>query len=66
MKVKILIDSYRCNSCGSCAELSPEFFFMDEVSEKAETRNETVDSTYALESTVAFCPTSCIELIALE
>ncbi len=64
MIYRIQLDSYRCNACGSCAELMPEIFQMNPVTEKAEAIVEKSEMSDQLESVVSICPTSCIELIA--
>lgn len=58
----ITIDTYQCNGCGSCAELCPTVFHMDEVSGRAEARTETVPMSHDLQQAASFCPCDCIEL----
>ncbi|MBV5305196.1 MAG: ferredoxin, partial [Desulfobulbaceae bacterium] len=36
MKETISLDTYECNGCGSCVEICPDIFKMDEAGEKAE------------------------------
>ena len=58
-----VIDSYRCNGCGSCAELCPQVFIMDEIMETAAVaENPPTPLPECVHEAVAWCPTSCIEI----
>lgn len=58
----VLIDTYRCNGCATCAELCPEVFRMDEVSGKAELVSPDPAITAAVYQAAAYCPEKCIEI----
>ncbi|MFA7383674.1 MAG: ferredoxin [Desulfurivibrionaceae bacterium] len=62
MNCRINIDTYRCNSCETCAVICPEVFRMNPVLEKAEAISDTVKCSESLERAVAMCPEKCIEL----
>ncbi len=59
MKKSILIDVYECNGCGSCVEICPEVFVMDE-NEKATLRDPDAEITDKVEEAAAYCPQDCI------
>ena len=65
MRYQIVIDVYRCNGCGSCVEICPEKFFMNEVSEKAEVLENDWWEFAVIEKAVSYCPVDCIELRAV-
>ena len=58
----VTIDTYECNGCGSCAELCPEVFAMDEDGAKAHVHSQPEAVTAELEKAAAFCPQACITL----
>lgn len=62
MKNSISIDTYECNGCGSCVEICPEVFQMDENGEKAVvvTKNSAAEITTRVEEAAAYCPAKCI------
>ena len=55
----ILIDSYECNGCGSCVEICPEVFVLDD-SEKATLIDSEAEITEKVEEAAAYCPQKCI------
>jgi len=58
-----VIDSYRCNNCGSCAELCPDVFQMDENLGTAVVKDSLpVPLPECVREAIAWCPTSCIEM----
>lgn len=59
---EIIIDTYLCSGCGTCAEMCPEVFRMDPVSEKAELVTVDPELTENVYLTAAFCPEKCIEI----
>ncbi len=61
-KVRVIVDSYRCKWCEACVVEMPEIFFYDEMTGKADAIGDEVELTQALESTIAICPTKCIEV----
>ena len=56
----IIIDTYECNGCGSCVEICPEVFAMDDVGEKAILVNPGAAITDKVEEAAAYCPQKCI------
>jgi ferredoxin len=56
----IIIDVYECNGCGSCVEICPEVFCMDESTEKAMLVNPDAEVTDKVETAMAYCPQNCI------
>lgn len=61
MKKTIIIDSYECNGCGSCVEICPEVFVMDDDGEKAILIDPDAEVTDKVEEAAAYCPQKCIE-----
>jgi len=59
---EIIIDTYLCSGCATCAEMCPEVFRMDPVSEKAELVRVNPTVTDEVYQTAAFCPEKCIEI----
>lgn len=55
----ILIDVYECNGCGSCVEICPEVFAMDD-NEKATLIDSEAEITEKVEEAAAYCPQKCI------
>jgi len=61
MEESIIIDVYECNGCGSCMEICPEVFAMDEV-EKACLIDSEAEITDKVEEAAAYCAKKCIHL----
>ncbi|MEN8190919.1 MAG: ferredoxin [Thermodesulfobacteriota bacterium] len=61
MARSISIDVYECNGCGSCVEICPEVFVMDESGEKATLIEPDAEITEKVEEAAAYCPQECIE-----
>lgn len=59
MEKFIIIDVYECNGCGSCAEICPEVFVMDDW-EKAALLDPNAAVTEKVEEAAAYCPQKCI------
>jgi len=55
----ILIDVYECNGCGSCVEICPEVFVLDD-NEKATLLDSEAEITEKVEEAAAYCPQKCI------
>ncbi len=60
---EIIIDTYLCSGCETCAEMCPEVFRMDPVMEKAELVNINPVLSDEVYQAAAFCPEKCIEII---
>ncbi len=63
MESQVFINKVKCKGCGSCEEVSPDAFKMDESFEKAEFvgHGEKIEKE-VLEQAAAICPTKCIEI----
>jgi len=57
----IIIDVYECNGCGSCAELCPDVFAMDESAERAVLLDSEAPVTEKVRKAAAYCAQKCIE-----
>ncbi len=55
----IVIDVYECNGCGSCVEICPEVFAMDD-GEKAVLLDSEAEVTDKVEEAAAYCAQKCI------
>lgn len=62
MKETISLDTYECNGCGSCVEICPDIFKMDEAGEKAEVIRPDAAITARIEEAAAYCAAKCISL----
>ncbi|MEK6201050.1 MAG: ferredoxin [Desulfobulbaceae bacterium] len=60
MKNSISLDTYECNGCGSCVEICPDVFKMDETGEKGVVITPNAEITPLIEETAAYCPAKCI------
>lgn len=65
MMDRIDIDIHECSGCGSCVEIAPEVFRINEHHEWA----EMIDSKYSLHTesirqAALMCPTKCIHIEA--
>lgn len=60
MEKSIIIDVYECNGCGSCVEICPEVFAMDEAGEKASLIDPDAEVTDKVEEAAAYCAQKCI------
>jgi ferredoxin len=58
--MKVIIDEEECIGCGSCVELCPEVFRMNEDKEKAEVILPEGGSEECNEEAIDTCPVSCI------
>jgi ferredoxin len=57
---KVVLDEECCVGCGSCAELCPDVFEMDEDAEKARVIRPEGGSEECIEDAIASCPDNCI------
>ncbi|MBU0961713.1 MAG: ferredoxin [Proteobacteria bacterium] len=62
MRKYIIIDVYECNGCGTCVEICPEVFGMDESDEKAILLDPDAEVTGKVEEAAAYCPQKCIAI----
>lgn len=60
MGSRVILDEECCVGCGSCAELCPDVFEMDDEAEKAHVINAEGGSEECMEEAVVSCPGNCI------
>ena len=58
---RILIDEEECIGCGSCEEICPEVFVLNEDTEKAEVINPEGGPEDLIEEALEACPVECIQ-----
>ncbi|HMK64523.1 MAG TPA: ferredoxin [Thermodesulfobacteriota bacterium] len=58
--MKVIIDEEACIGCGSCVEVCPDIFRMNEEKEKAEIVSVPEGSEECIEEAMDTCPVSCI------
>jgi ferredoxin len=57
---KVYIDEDECIGCGSCEEICPEVFKLDEDTEKAEVIKPQGGPGDLIQEAIDTCPVSCI------
>lgn len=60
MARRVYLDEDCCVGCGTCAELCPEVFEMDEETEKARLIKAEGGNEACIEEAIASCPEECI------
>ncbi len=60
MGSRVVLDEECCIGCGSCAELCPDVFEMDEETEKAHVIDPESGGEECIEEAIASCPEECI------
>ena len=60
---EIVIDTFLCNGCGSCVELCPAVFRLNESTEEAELVTVDPEITDDVKQAAAYCPAQCIEVV---
>ena len=58
---RVLIDEEECIGCGSCEEICPEVFVLNEDTEKAEVINPEGGPEDLIEEAIDACPVECIQ-----
>lgn len=58
--MKVFIDEDECIGCGTCVELCPDVFEMNEEKEKAEVILSEGGPKECIEEAIDSCPVSCI------
>lgn len=58
--MSIIIDVYECNGCGSCVEICPEVFAMNDEGDKAVLLDPEAEVTEKVEEAAAYCAQKCI------
>lgn len=56
----VLLDEECCIGCGSCAEICPEVFEMDEDEEKARVTMPLGGDEECIDEAIDTCPADCI------
>jgi len=57
---KVYIDEEECIGCGTCEEISPEVFKLNEETEKAEVIEPEDGPENLIEEAIEACPVECI------
>ncbi len=57
---KILIDEEECIGCGTCEEICPEVFKLNEKTDKAEVIAQEGTPEDQIEEAIEACPVECI------
>ncbi len=60
MARSIIIDVYECNGCGSCVEICPDVFAMNDEGDKAFLLDSEAEITEKVEEAAAYCAQKCI------
>lgn len=60
MSGRVLIDSEECIGCGTCQEICPEVFRINEDTEKSEVIKPEGGPEALIEEAMGECPMSCI------
>ena len=58
---RVFIDEEECIGCGSCEEICPEVFVLNEDTEKAEVINPEGGPEDLIEEAMEACPVECIQ-----
>jgi ferredoxin len=56
----VYIDEDECIGCGTCEELCPEIFELNEATDKAEVIKSQGGPEDCIEEAISSCPVSCI------
>ena len=57
---RVYVDEEECIGCGSCEEICPDVFVLNEDTEKAEVINHEGGPEDLIEEAVEACPVECI------
>jgi ferredoxin len=57
---RVYVDEEECIGCGSCEEICPEVFVLNEETEKAEVINPEGGPQDLIEEAMEACPVECI------
>lgn len=60
MARKVVIDADECVACGTCVEICPEVFSMEEGADTAEVLMETEGPANLIAEAIDSCPVQCI------
>ncbi len=59
--MKVVINEDDCIGCGTCSEVCPEVFQMNEEKEKSEVIQPEGGPTDCINEAIETCPVSCIQ-----
>lgn len=59
--MKLVINEDECIGCGTCSEVCPEVFQMNEEKEKSEVIQPEGGPTDCINEAIDACPVSCIQ-----
>ena len=62
MAKKVVIDTDECVACGTCVEICPEVFEMEDGADTATVLLETGGPEEAIQEAIDSCPVQCISL----
>jgi len=62
MAQKVLLDKDECVACGTCVEICPEVFKMDEENDTVDVILETGGPEDLIQECIDSCPVQCISL----
>lgn len=60
MARRVVLDEECCIGCGSCTELCPQIFEMDDEAQKAHVITDEGGDEECIEEAVTACPVECI------
>ncbi len=60
MAKKVVIDADECAACGTCVEICPEVFSMEEDADAAVVINENSGPEELIQEAMDSCPVECI------
>ena len=60
MAKKVVIDADECVACGTCVEICPEVFAMEDDADAAEVTQETGGPEDLIQEAIDSCPVQCI------
>ena len=61
MAKKVVIEAEECVACGTCVEICPEVFKMDDGDEVAEVIMDTGGPEDLIQESMDSCPVQCIQ-----
>jgi ferredoxin len=62
MAKKVVIDADECVACGTCVEICPDVFQMDDGDDAARVTKETGGPEDQIQEAIDSCPVQCIRL----
>lgn len=62
MAKKVVLDADECVACGTCVEICPDVFKMDDGDDVAEVIKETGGPDDQIQEAIDSCPVQCIHM----